>query len=200
PGSESRVVGFAMGKGAVGVVRNGANFGYAVDEPETAETVAVVDGVVGIGVGVVFPKAWEDSGVASFDDASDAGGGSGAVRCDARDAIVIDENVNVLLFFGAGAFPEARGMDEEFLLRLCGNEGEGYGDWRDGFAVTIDEFQLAVVEVENSGRIGAIGGSVGSLVVELDGGTAGMTVGIYGHGVEKIVHDEGHLFAVWRVD
>ena len=91
-------------------------------------------------------------------------------------------------------------MDEEFLLRLGGGEGEGDGDWCDGFAVAIDEFQLSVVEVENLGRVGAIGGSVGSLVVELDGGTAGMTVGIDGHGVKKIVHDEGHLFAVWRVD
>ena len=96
PGSESRVVGFAMREGTVGVVRNGANFGDAVDEPETTDAVAVVDGVVGVGVGVVLQETRKNGGVAGFDDAGYAGGRSGAVRCDAGDAVVGDEDVDVL--------------------------------------------------------------------------------------------------------
>ncbi len=36
------------------------------------------------------------------------------------------------LFVGAGALPEARGVDEELLLGLSGSEGEGDGDGCDG--------------------------------------------------------------------
>ena len=194
------VVGFAVLEGAVGVVGDGAQFGDAVDEPETAHAVAVVDGVVGVGVGVVLPQTGHDGGVAGFDGAGHAGGWSGAVRRDAGDAVVRDEDVDVCLFVGAGALPEARGMDEEFLFGFAVVKVRSTGTGGDGFRGAVDELQFAVIEIEDFGGVALPGGGVGGLVIELDGGAGGMAIGVDWHGVEEVIHDEGHLFAVGRVD
>ena len=60
--------------------------------------------------------------------------------------------------------------------------------------------EFGVAQVEDFFRIGAPGGGVADFVVELDGGAGGVAVGVDGHGVEEVVHDEGHLFAVGGVD
>ena len=193
-------VGLAVREGAVGVVGDAADLGDAVGEPEAAFAVAVVDGVVGVVVGVAFDEAGDDGEVAGFDGAGDAGGRRGGVRGDGGDAVVGDEDVDVGLLVGACALPEVAGVDEELLRGLGGLPGEVDGDGGDGFRGAVEQAELAVVEVEDFGAVAGPGGRVGGLVVELDGGAGGLAVGVDGHGVEEVVHDEEHLFAVGRVD
>src|SRR5882672_6096176 len=74
------VVGLAMRECAVGIVGDGPDLGDAIGKPEAAEAVTVVDGVVGVGVGVVLPKARHDGGITGFDGTSYTSRRSGAMR------------------------------------------------------------------------------------------------------------------------
>ena len=71
------------------------------------------------------------------------------MRCHAGDAVVGDEDVDVFLFVGAFTFPEASGVDENFLLRFGRRVGEVECDRSNCLCGTIDEAKLAVGEIED---------------------------------------------------
>src|SRR5207302_6275563 len=91
-------------------------------------------------------------------------------------------------------------VDEERLswLRVGECQLDRYGT--DSSRGAIDELQFAVVEIEDFGGVGAVGRSVGRLIVESDCRTGGVPIWVDRHGVEEIIHDESHFFSIRRVD
>ena len=112
------LVGFAVLDGAVGVVGETFEIRDAVGEPEAAHACPVKDPVVRIRMRVRLPEAGKDCRIGGFDRARDACGWRGGVRLDAGDAIVGNEDVDILQLVRSMARPEARGVDQDPLRGL----------------------------------------------------------------------------------
>ena len=193
-------VGLAMRERTVRVIRDAADGSDAVDQPQAAHAVAIVDGVVRIVMRVRLPQARHHGRVTRFNRLRNAGRLRSAVRLDTGHAVVGDEDVDVGQLVRATALPVARRVDEQVLLRPGRLPRQIHGDGRDELRGARDHLELAIVQVEQLGRIARPGGCISGFVVQLDGGAGGLTVRIHRHGVEQVVHHEGHLLAVGRVD